>query len=155
MKFQEEKFLNEIEKLEAFWSLDIRFSSDETVKRHDIYAYPDYDELYDSTIRVCDILGEIGILPMTVSDVLRVMAYTNETEDMLDYADECMDLLSLNVLVEQGYKFSLRDARWQIAELVGRKKREAWYKYLILLKEDADPSVAKRAKNALEAYQVT
>ncbi|MBQ1956088.1 MAG: hypothetical protein II350_10180, partial [Clostridia bacterium] len=73
----------------------------------------------------------------------------NETEDMLDYICLHASDTFVSELAQYGIYHLQPMARWQIAELIGRRKPLRWKDMLYVLIEDHDEYVVKRAKNAI------
>lgn|SRR5690554_1623112 len=57
------------------------------------------------------------------------------------------------LLLGIGIHFPLSNTRWQIAELIGRKKEKDWDIYLLLLINDSDKYVQRRALISLARIQ--
>lgn len=157
MRKEEIDLKEEIEKLGKHWGFDIYESTDVIVYEHnnssmDIYDYHAYDNLYAAATKACDILGNDGINQETVDNILYFMAYDNEVENILDYAADHITENALDVLIQRGYNFKLKDTRCQIAELIGRKKNERWRLQLKKLLCDPNLVVMKSARNAEENW---
>lgn len=73
------------------------------------------------------------------------MAIDNEGEDTLGLCEEELSNGELEYLVESSVQFSLYNARWQIAELIGRKNNSNLVKCLLLFINDKNKYVQRRA----------
>ena len=72
------------------------------------------------------------------------MALDNEAEEILNYF-ETYNSVELDKVIDFGIDHPLCDARWQIAELIGRKKEKTYLPYLELLINDSNTYVERRA----------
>lgn len=86
----------------------------------------------------------------SIDDMLTVMALDNESESVLEYAvANCSDE-QLSVIIDRGFSHLQPNARWQLAELIYRKRPENYYNLLLRLVDDNHPYVKKRAQNCLD-----
>lgn len=84
-----------------------------------------------------------------VDNVLIVMALDNENEDILDYIVDNASPMYIKKIVLKGMHTPFSHARWQIAEILGRRKPLGWKDHLLMLCADKNHYVAKRAYNVL------
>ncbi|WP_248930460.1 HEAT repeat domain-containing protein [Paenibacillus hamazuiensis] len=133
--------------LKQFWSW-LGTSSKEyellgTKTNKEEFMYPRWNELIRLTcIAIANL--EIGETSQT-NLILEVMALDNEEEAILTECENRLSKSSLNIIIEKGHLFPLSNTRWQIAELIGRKQDKAWEKYLIILTNDCNKYVQRRA----------
>ncbi|WP_374018176.1 HEAT repeat domain-containing protein [Paenibacillus thiaminolyticus] len=107
------------------------------------FMYPRWDELLWLTYRAVEDLekGEDSNIAL----ILEVMALDNEGETILIECENKVSNSSLEILIKSGTSFPFSNTRWQIAELIGRKKNKTWEKYLLKLFEDDDKYVQRRS----------
>ena len=110
------------------------------------FYYPKFDELISAAKSVvdCDTLCE-----QKLNDLITIMALDNEAENVLDYIQRHSSCIQLEHIVKMGISHLQREARWQIAELVYRRKPENYTKILEQLENDSDSYVRKRASNCI------
>ena len=75
----------------------------------------------------------------------------DETEDVLDCLTAQGDELLISVLTHAGLRSIFPQARWQCAELLGRRSIPDGMALLRQYANDRDAYVAKRARNAMKA----
>ncbi|RJE91290.1 HEAT repeat domain-containing protein [Paenibacillus sp. 1011MAR3C5] len=133
--------------LKQFWDW-LGLSSQEyellgTITNSHESMYPRWDELIRLTcIAITNLeMGETSQIDL----ILEVMALDNEEEAILIECEEQLTNSGLNLLIEKGCSFPFRNARWQIAELIGRKKSREFENYLIALTNDDSKYVQRRA----------
>ena len=78
---------------------------------------------------------------------LMVMALDNEDEDLLDFAIDSLSDEMIERIVNMGVNFPQKEARWQVAVLIRRRKPKGWELLLQLLQNDQDEYVRRRAMN--------
>ena len=83
--------------------------------------------------------------------LLTMMALDDETEDVLDYLTAQGSPLLIVSLTYIGLHSIFPQARWQCAELIGRRSIPDRVALLRQYAKDRDAYVAKRAGNVLEA----
>lgn len=101
--------------------------------------------LYANNIINNNILDETSI-----DDVITIMSLDNESESILEHIVSNSSDEQLQMIVERGIKHSHFNARWQIAELVFKKKLNGYQDYLKKLSMDKNTYVRKRALNCIE-----
>ena len=87
-----------------------------------------------------------------LDEALVVLALDHEREELLDELDAAAPDASVLALAERARRCPQPNARWQIAELLGRRRLSAARKILAALQQDPDPYVRKRAENAAERW---
>ena len=90
------------------------------------------------------------IEPNLIDDLLNIMALDNESENILDYIEDKSSDEQLKVIVKLGLLHLQYNARWQLAELLYRRRPENWKIHLNELSNDEHPYVRKRALNCIE-----
>lgn len=85
-----------------------------------------------------------------IDDLLTIMALDNEAEYVLELIESDSTEKQLQYIILYGIKHPLFEARWQLAELICRRKPDNYESLLQKLAEDSKPSVKKRATNCLE-----
>lgn len=113
------------------------------VKDLEPFEYPSWSELIEETkLAILKLVNGISNSEIH-NDILTVMALDNESEEILDYLTT-LNIDLLKVVIEAGIEHQLYEARWQIAELLGRKEEEIWSPYLELLLKDSHYYVVRR-----------
>ncbi|GIP20641.1 HEAT repeat domain-containing protein [Paenibacillus sp. J22TS3] len=82
---------------------------------------------------------------MLVKPILEVLALDHENESLLDFCEEELGPTETECLIKASISFPLTGARWQMAELIGRKREKGWLKYVLLLTNDSNKYVQRRA----------
>ncbi len=85
-----------------------------------------------------------------IDDLLTVMALDNEAECVLELIESDSSEKQLQYIISVGIKHPLYETRWQLAELICRKKPDGYVSLLQILSNDSHPYVKKRAVNCLE-----
>ena len=83
--------------------------------------------------------------------IVVLQALDDETEDVLDCLTAQGDELLISVLTHAGLRSIFPQARWQCAELLGRRSIPDGMALLRQYANDRDAYVAKRARNAMKA----
>jgi len=106
--------------------------------------YPNWSRLL--TLTADAILGyEKGTEPDTIlSLILTVMGLDHDAEQIRMDCEESLCKPKRDLLIEHGVRHSMQNTRWQIAELLGSGGSES-SKWLLVLLDDSDPYVARRA----------
>lgn len=109
--------------------------------------FPLFDEIISSSKEIID----SNILDLsTLNNLLSMMALDNESETILNYIEEHSSNEQLNKIIELGIYHLQPHARWQIAELLYRRKPSDFILCLNVLSNDNHEYVKRRAKNCLE-----
>ena len=111
------------------------------------FHYPKFEELLCYVRRVA---CQKVISNDEIEDILTIMALDNETEDVLDFLVDNLPDCHMNALIEKGLHHLQWEARWQLAELIYRRRFVNCEHYLQILTNDTMPYVRKRAKNCLK-----
>ena len=85
-----------------------------------------------------------------IDDLLTIMGIDNEAEEIMEYIEENSSDEQIKRLVSIGINHPLHDARWQVAELLYRRKPQRYAKFLEILSSDSDMYVRKRAMNCIK-----
>ena len=138
-------------KLDFFWSW-LGKSKEEYaqngVDQRIIYEddFPFFEELIDYSRDIVD----FDILSTCVIEcLLTVMALDHEAECVLDYIEMHSSEKQFNILIKMGINCSYYQTRWQIAELLYRRKPSKYLEKLTFLSHDSNFVVSSRAKNLL------
>ena len=112
--------------------------------------FPLFNELlaYAREIVDCNTLDSSAIEELVV-----IMGIDNECESILDYIEENASALQIEKIVEIGASHPQYHSRWQLAELLFRRKPLNYYEHLIKLSNDNHPYVRRRALNCIERLQ--
>ncbi len=108
------------------------------------FEYPNWTRLIEETKLAISNLSNSNSSLVIYKNILTVMALDNEAEEILDYF-ETYNSVELDKVIDFGIDHPLSDARWQIAELIGRKKEKTYLPYLELLIKDSNTYVERRA----------
>lgn len=108
------------------------------------FEYPNWSELIEETKLAISNSSNSISNSVIHNDILTVMALDNESEEILDYFDT-FDFVGLDRVIETAINHPLYEARWKIAELIGRKKDKALSPYLEILINDFNSYVARRS----------
>lgn len=139
--------------LQSFWNwLDI--NEDEYAHNgmlnsihFDECSFPDFAELLAYAESIVD---SNSLVHSEIHDLITIMAFDNESESILEYIEDNSTAIQTDKIIELGIANKHYHARWQIAELIYRKKGDSYINLLELLSTDSHPYVCKRAKNCIE-----
>lgn len=81
----------------------------------------------------------------TIETILEIMAIDNEVENILTYCADTLDTDCLKLVYEAGISCNINEAKWQVAELIGRRGNVSDIKYLEALYNSGGDYVKKRA----------
>ena len=139
------------EQLDEFWNwigLSPKEYADlENKKGINEFHYPNFTELQESAYEQVLLSNEDA-----VDDILSALAIDNESENVLDYIIENASNEFVELIVQEGLYHIQREARWQIAELIYRRRPNNSLSALITLSSDKDSYVRKRAKNTIMLF---
>jgi|APAra7269097501_1048564.scaffolds.fasta_scaffold00951_5 hypothetical protein len=141
-------FNNNLEQeLKQFWKwagISIHeYDIDEIKNSLEEFMYPRWNELVKFA---CDAIEDLEKGDYSqLNFILEVMALDNEEETVLIECENKLSKPSLDILIKTGFNFPLSTTRWQIAELIGRKRVNPWKEYLLDLINDKDKYVQRRA----------
>ena len=105
---------------------------------------------YAKDIIVANSLTEVSVL----NDLLTIMALDNECESVLDFIKDNSTDEQVGYIVSMGISHPQPEARWQLADLIEKRKIPNFLKFLYILAEDSNPYVQKRALNCIENISV-
>ena len=131
--------------LELFWKWSKMDISDCETKSVDGTLYLRWNELLDLALEAIRLVENGEKNERLLEKILEIMALDNENEEILDHCETELNTPNLEHLISVGVSYSLPDTRWQIAELIGRKKNIEWKKYLLTLINDKNKYVQRRA----------
>ena len=108
--------------------------------------FPRFEELLEYAKSIVDknILNEEAI-----DELFTIMALDNESEIILDYIDDFSSEEQLKRIIDIGINHMHYQGRWQLAELLYRRRLKDYMEYLLLLSKDGNPCVSKRASNCI------
>ena len=95
------------------------------------------------------IVGKNSLIESEINDLLTILALDNESESVLEYVEIHSSDEQVESIVSQGMSHIQPNARWQLAELIYRRKVTDYRVKLTSLSEDEHPYVRKRALNCL------
>lgn len=88
-----------------------------------------------------------------IYDLLTIMGIDNETESVLDFIENEASDYQIQHISSTGITHSLYNTRWQLAELICRRKPTHYGSYLQTLLKDIHPYVKRRARNCIEKME--
>ena len=109
--------------------------------------YPNFDKMINYAK---NLIGDTDITAKKLDDILTIMAIDHESEEILDYVVQNYPSEKLVCLIELGIEHIQPNARWQIGELIYRRKPIDYMLYLERLQNDNDSYVRKRASNLVQ-----
>lgn len=113
--------------------------------------YPNWLELIGYAKAIIDFTSAT---PDAIDTLMTIMAIDNEREEILDYLSyECDNSEFIQTVVAFGCYHLQPNARWQVAELAGRRKPAHYHEYLRTLSKDTNEYVRRRAESAIELYK--
>lgn len=110
------------------------------------FYYPQFEQLLAYTE---EIIAKKYPTNEEIEDLLTIMALDNETENVLNILEEKLTEDSLICVIETGLYHLQPNARWQLSELIYRRRPTQCFKYLNQLATDSHYYVKQRAKNVL------
>lgn len=135
--------------LDKFWVWARQSPKEYEENRRNIYweewDYPNWNGLQNLAFDAVRQLKSGNNCNDLVKLILEFMAIDNEGEDTLDLCELELPNTELEYLIESSIQFHLSNTRWQIAELIGRKKNKKFEKYLLLFVNDNNKYVQRRA----------
>lgn len=110
--------------------------------------FPEWEMMLDETF---SLIERSRLSTADTECLLAMMALDDENEDVLDCLTAQGDELLISCLTHAGLHSIFPQARWQCAELIGRRSIPDGMALLRQYANDRDTYVAKRARNAMEA----
>ena len=109
--------------------------------------FPQFQEMLNLAYEAIDnkVLDERAL-----DDIITVMALDNESESVLDYIVDFSSDEQVERIAKAGVRHLQPEARWQIAELLYRRKPIGYFEYLTTLIKDKHPYVRQRASNCID-----
>ena len=102
--------------------------------------------LFDEMIAYAYAMIDTSITDLSeIDDLLTILALDNEEECVLDYITEHSSKVQLDRIIARGLFHAQPNARWQIAELLSRRKPEKYLDFLQVLANDEHSVVRQRA----------
>lgn len=126
------------------------YSEHSYLNKNEEWEYPNWDMLISLLFTAINTLASGERSEVLVNYLLTVMALDNEDETILDECESKLSDKDLEFLFEKGIKHMQSEARWQIAELIGRKNNISFKKYLLNLLDDSNKYVQRRALISLD-----
>ena len=110
----------------------------------------DFTDFYQLTKCAERIVDENLMSDDSLYDLLTVMGLDNEGEDVLCYIEENSKEAQFDKIIRIGVTHRQCETRWQVAELIYRRKSEKYYEFLVILSDDSDEYVRRRARNCIQ-----
>ena len=90
-----------------------------------------------------------------IDELITIMALDNESESVLDYIEDNSSEEQLQMIIEQGVSHVHSNARWQISELLYRRRPKNYQDYLFKLSMDKHSYVRNRTQNCIELIKTS
>ena len=113
-------------------------------------AEENYDYFAELLVFARSVIDEGLTDNSSIDDMLTILALDNESESVLEYIEENCSDKQLSIILKKGLSHLQPEARWQLAELIYRRRPENYYSLLLKLAEDNHFYVRQRAGNCLE-----
>ncbi|SFT02716.1 HEAT repeat domain-containing protein [Marininema halotolerans] len=142
--------------VDGFWNWSgVNMLSVESVSYEvDATLYPDWEKIIELTDRLISSTTH-AFLENEITLILTVLGLDNEVEDILSLLEQKISYDNFRLLIGEGVKFPLYHTRWQIAELLGRKDDHSFTEHLIILLNDKNKYVERRALNSMARLNST
>jgi len=113
--------------------------------------FEDEYPLFEECITYAKYIVDSGTLETEkINDLLTIMAFDNESENVLEYIEEKSTGKQLQKIIELGVTHIQMGTRWQIAELIYRTNNPNAWELLNVLKNDSHKYVSQRANNCIQ-----
>lgn len=137
-------------KLIDFWNWSgIAFDKyDKQSSTLDETLYDEWDNLISLTreaVMLLKVVPQKKDIDILVKSILEVLALDHENESLLDFCEKELESTELEWLIRASILFPLYGSRWQMAEVIRRKKNKGWLKYALILTNDSNKYVQRRA----------
>ncbi|SHJ97810.1 hypothetical protein SAMN02745163_02976 [Clostridium cavendishii DSM 21758] len=145
-----EVLINEFrEELDSFWKWE-GLSSDEYERgekyfKYEEFYYPNWNGLMQFADRAIEIIKTVEKSHALANLLLEVIAIDNENEITMEKCEQLLEIDAIRLLSEVAIKFPMYEARWQIAELIGRSDNDNCRRYLLDFVRDEHKYVQRRA----------
>ena len=122
---------------------------------HDKIIEDDFDHFVSLIAYAKEIINKNLLSVNDLDDLITIMALDHEAETVLEYIEKNSSNEQLEQIVSLGTVHLQPEARWQIAELIFRRKPQNDMNKLRFLAKDHDPYVKKRAQNCIDTLEST
>ena len=117
-------------------------------------SYEDNFPFFFELLSYAELIVKKGLIDNEhIDDLLTIMGIDNETEHILDFIENESSDFQIQHISSAGIKHPLYNTRWQVAELVCRRKPLQYVFYLQILSKDENLYVQRRAINCLKRIQ--
>ncbi|MDP4145722.1 MAG: HEAT repeat domain-containing protein [Bacillota bacterium] len=143
-------FFDELRReLDEFWEWQ-GLTSEEYISgvkylRCEEFYYPRWINLTQYAEKAIGILRRGERSPILINLILEIMAIDNEDETVMENCEQLLETEYLKDLSEAALRFPMYEARWQIAELLGRNNNDNCKRFLIDFVQDEHKYVQRRA----------
>ena len=122
-----------------------KYSKDEWIIESQEWEYSNWGQLMNLALKAIRNI-ENGDFAKDIAEVmLTVMALDNEDEKLLDECEIILSDKALEYVAQSALEHRQWQARWQVAELLGRKHERIWEKFLLKFINDSNKYVQRRA----------
>ena len=138
--------------LKEFWEwLPVSYDEYATsgVLQSSIGCEENFDHFNQLLIYAESIIRSDKVDAESINDLLSILALDNEMESILELIVERSSKKQLQSIIFHGIKHPLYHARWQLAEIIYRRKPKCYKEHLYALSQDSHPYVKKRSMNCL------
>lgn len=135
--------------LDLYWKWssisESKYSQDEWIIDSQEWEYPNWSKLMELALKAISNIENGEYSKELAEDLLTVMALDNEDERLLDECEFMLSDKALEYVVRRALKHRQWEARWQVAELLGRKNDIFWENFLLEFINDSNKYVQRRA----------
>lgn len=110
------------------------------------FDFPKWEELFFAGL---EIVNKNKLDDDSIFDLLTVMGLDNEGENILDHIEEYSSEAQFEKIIEIGLSHPQYETRWQLTELLERKKPIGHLEKLKFLAQDRDSYVRQRARGSI------
>lgn len=129
------------------WVSSVEYLNSETLNAEDVCIYSEWRHLFEIILTFLTTSINDHWTDREVNDILYVMSWDNECEDLADEIEENSDVLIK--LANLALSSSEDDAKWQLADRLGNLSNEPAESLLLKFVNDKDEYIRRRALNAL------
>jgi HEAT repeats len=133
------------------WVSSVEYLNSETLNAEDGCIYSEWWHLFEIILTFLTTSINDHWTDREVDDILYVMSWDNECEDLADEIEENSDILIK--LANLALNSSEDDAKWQLADRLGNLYNEPAESLLLKFVKDEDEYVRRRALSALGRMQ--
>lgn len=130
--------------VQRFWSWFNENSKQKNIDI-DVTLYPQFESLITITKKSIQIFNEFYNNIELAELIIIVMELDNESERIMEYILDYCNTEAIHTITKVCLISNYSNAKWQIAELLGRTNHKSYIPYVEELLHDANPYVRRRA----------